>query len=172
MNEVLIISRKVSQASYDQNQKTPKFHQHGVSSCFLSNIIQTAMSLPKWSFNQFVFRHFSTSFMDVISPTRFVNHPSFMDYGNYLNNPFVLIIPDKTNLEGKLWCLTSNTITLYLFSMNIITYSFASYLGHCSSWIVLFRMTIHTNKFSIKYWRTTLFNKQRIFPYHVYHLYT
>src|SRR4051812_30016026 len=76
---------------------------------------------------------FSTSFMDVISPTRFVNHPSFMDYGNYLNNPFVLIIPDKTNLEGKLWCLTSNTITLYLFSMNIITYSFASYLGHCSS---------------------------------------
>src|SRR3954468_22770654 len=74
---------------------------------------------------------FSTSFMDVISPTRFVNHPSFMDYDNYLNNPFVLIIPDKTNLEGKL--LTSNTITLYLFSMNIITYSFASYLGHCSS---------------------------------------
>ena len=40
--------------------------------------------------------------MDVISPTRFVNHPSFMDYGNYLNNPFVLIIPDITNLEGKL----------------------------------------------------------------------
>jgi len=40
--------------------------------------------------------------MDVISPTRFVNHPSFMDYGNYLNNLFVLIMPDKTNLEGKL----------------------------------------------------------------------
>src|SRR3954466_1013856 len=69
---------------------------------------------------------FNTTFMDVISPTGFVNHPSFMDYGNYLNNPFVLIILDKTNLEGKL--LTSNTITPYLFSMNIITYSFSSYL--------------------------------------------
>ena len=31
--------------------KAPKIHQHGVSSCFLSNIIQTAMSLHKWSFN-------------------------------------------------------------------------------------------------------------------------
>ena len=147
-----------------KNQKTPKFHPHGVSSCYLSNIIQTAMSLPKWSFNQFVFRHFSTSFMDVISPTRFVNHPSFMDYGNYLNNPFVLIIPDKTNLEGKLWCLTSNTITLCLFSMNIITYSLASYLGHCSSWIVLSCTTLHTIQFGIQYRRTTLFNNKGIQP--------
>ena len=40
--------------------------------------------------------------MDVIYPTTFVNNPSFMDYGNYLNNAFVLIIPDKTNLEGKI----------------------------------------------------------------------
>ena len=40
--------------------------------------------------------------MDVIYPTIFLNHASFMDYDNYLNNPFVLKIPDKKNLEGKL----------------------------------------------------------------------
>ena len=67
--------------------RTPKFHQHGVSSCFLSNIIQTAMSLHKWSFNHLSCDILAIVFMDVISPTRLVKvHPSFMDYGNYLNN--------------------------------------------------------------------------------------
>ena len=89
MDGVSIISRKVSQASIDQNQKTPKIHQHGVSSCLLSNIIQIAMSLHKRSFNHLSYDILAIMFMDVISPTRFVKvHPSFMEYGNYLNNHY------------------------------------------------------------------------------------
>ena len=37
-------------------------------------------------FESFVLRHFSISFMVVISPTRLVYHPSIMEYGNYLTN--------------------------------------------------------------------------------------
>src|SRR3954462_4037544 len=103
MNGVLIISRKVSQASFDKKSKDSKIpstwsffmfsFQYNLNGDVTSKVIfQSILS----------FDIFSTSFMDVISPTRFVNHPYFMDYGNYLNNPFVLIIPDKTNLEGKL----------------------------------------------------------------------
>ena len=55
----------------------------------------------------------------------------------------VLIIPEQNNIYwNKSWRLglipTRNTITLYLFSMRIIPYSFASYLGHCSSCIGFF----------------------------------
>src|SRR3954463_3068522 len=103
MNEVLIISRKVTQVSFDQNQIDSKIPSIWIFFMFSFhyNFKRRCHFLSDLSIN-LSFDIFSTNFMDVISPTRFVNHPSFMDYGNYLNNPFVLIIPDKTNLEGKL----------------------------------------------------------------------
>ena len=107
--------------------------------------------------------------MDVISPTRFIRvHPSSMNTV-IIWTTIVLIIPEQNNnYSNKSWRLglipTRNTITLYLFSMRIIPYSFASYLGHCSSCIALFCMTLHTNQSSIQYPRTTLFNKQWIHP--------
>jgi len=115
--------------------------------------------------------------MDVISPTRFIRvHPSSMNTV-IIWTTIVLIIPEQNNnYWNKSWRLglipTRNTITLYLFSMRIIPYSFASYLGHCSSCIALFCMTLHTNQSGIPYPRTTLRNKQWIHPWHVYHLYT
>ena len=72
--------------------------------------------------------------MDVISPTRFIRvHPSSMNMV-IIWTTIVLIIPEQNNnYWNKSWRLgfipTRNTITLYLFSMRIIPYSFASYLG-------------------------------------------
>ena len=73
-------------------------------------------------------------FMDVISPTRFIRvHPSSMNMV-IIWTTIVLIIPEQNNnYLNKSWRLglipTRNTITLYMFSMRIIPYSFASYLG-------------------------------------------
>ena len=89
--------------------------------------------------------------MDVISPTRFIRvHPSSMNMV-IIGTTIVLIVPEQNNnYWNKSWRLglipTRNTITLYLFSMRIIPYSFASYSGHCNSCIALFCMTLHTNQ--------------------------
>src|SRR3954465_15037156 len=103
MIEVLIISRKISQASFDPKIKRLQnsIHMEFLHVFCPNKFKRRCHFLSDLSIN-LSFDIFSTNFMDVISPTRFVNHPSFMDYNNYLNNPFVLIIPDKKNLEGKL----------------------------------------------------------------------
>ena len=112
---------------------------------------------------------------DVISPTRFIRvHPSSMNTV-IIWTTIVLIIPEQNNnYSNKSWMLglipTRNTITLYLFSMRIIPYSFASYLGHCSSCIVLLCMTLHTNQSGIQYPRITLLTSKE-YIYNMYIIY-
>jgi hypothetical protein len=95
-------------------------------------------------FKSFVLPHFSISCYGCDFSNKIYKSSSiFYGYGNNLNKYCSHNTRMKNNnYSNKSWRLglisARNTITLYLFSMRIIPYSFASYLGHCSCCIALY----------------------------------